>query len=97
MTGVEIYLDRLIGAIGGAVIAVAIIPPSTWFPFRRSMVSLFSGMLLEPIFRRYLGWQPDDDTIIASACIVAALSWWTWHGVIRAIEAGWLPWFKKAG
>lgn len=89
MTGAEIYLDRVMGAIGGAIIAVAIIPPGTWFPLRRTTVSLATGFMLEPIFRRYAGWLPEADNIIASACIVSTCSWWIWHGVIKAINAEW--------
>lgn len=90
MTGAEVYIDRIIGAIGGALIAPALIPPGTWFPLRRTLVSLLSGFMLEPIPRHYLGWQADADSIIAAACIVSTISWWTWHAVIRMIEAGWI-------
>lgn len=86
MTMEEIYALRLIGAAGGAVIAVAIVPPGTGFPLRRTLVSMFSGFMLEPIFRRYVGWLPEVDTIIASACVVSACSWWTWHALIRALN-----------
>lgn len=97
VTGTEIYLDRLIGAVGGAVIAVAIVPPGTWFPLRRTIVSLASGFMLEPILRRYLGWLSEADTIIASACIVSTCSWWIWHAVIKALDA-WnitIPWLSR--
>lgn len=97
MTLEEIYALRLLGAAGGAVIAVAIVPPGTWFPMRRATVSMFSGFMLEPIFRRYVGWLPEGDTVLASACIVSACSWWTWHAVIRALDV-WkinIPWITR--
>lgn len=97
MDPIEVYAYRLIGAIGGAVIAVSIVPPGTVLPLRRTLVSLSTGLMIEPILRRYIGWPPEPDTIIAAACIVSTCSWWIWHAVIRALSA-WkieVPWIMK--
>lgn len=93
---VEVLILRLIGAIGGSVIAVAIVPPGAWLPIRRLSVSLASGMMLTPIFRHYMGWPGDPDSIIAAACIVSACGWWIWHAIIRSLEAEWFQAWLQA-
>lgn len=81
-----ILILRLIGAAGGALIAVAIVP-SDHLPYRRTLVAIVSGLMLTPILRRYLHWSPEPDNIVAASCIVGALSWWTWHAAVLGSKA----------
>lgn len=97
MTGGEIYVLRFAGAIGGAVIAAALVPPGTWFPLRRTLVSLSTGFLLGGVWQWKLGWPNEPDLIAGASCIVSTLSWWCWHAFIRALEV-WkinFPWVTK--
>lgn len=97
MTGGEIYLLRLAGAVGGAIIAPALIPPGTWFPLRRTAVAVVSGFLLGGVWQWQLGWPNEPDLISGASCITSTLSWWTWHAVIKALDK-WnvtIPWITK--
>lgn len=97
MTGDEIYLLRLAGAVGGAIIAPALIPPGTWFPLRRTLVGVLSGFLLGGAWQWYFAWPNEPDLISGASCIISTCSWWAWHAVIKALDA-WnvsIPWFGQ--
>lgn len=83
---------RLIGGLGGSLIAIVVVQPDT-LPgvFKRLLVSLSSALMITPILARYLGWDDTPDSVIAAACIVAAVAWWVWHSLIRLAQSGWLP------
>ncbi len=90
------YLDilamRLVGGVGGSLIAIVIVQPNTIAGlFKRLVVSLSSATMLTPVLVEYLDWDDTPDSVIAAACIVAAVAWWVWHSLIRAAQAGWLP------
>lgn len=91
MTGGEIYALRVAGAVVGAIIAPALVPPGTWFPLRRTLVALLSGVFLGGLAQWHFGWPNEPDLIAGSACVVSTLSWWGWHAVLRLTQAGgWL-------
>jgi len=90
------YLDilalRFLGGLGGSLIAVAIVQPDTAAGLgKRLLVSLSSALTITPIMARYLDWDDTPDSVIAAACIVAAVAWWVWHSLIRLAQSGWLP------
>lgn len=83
----EILSLRLVGATGGGLIALVLIPSTPWrLRSRRMFVSVAMGLMLEPALRNYLDWPATEENIIASACIVGAVSWWAAQGIIRLIQ-----------
>lgn len=90
----EILALRVAGAVGGAVIALALVPAERHFPPDRIVVSLISGIVGAAPLRDYLGWERSPDNIVAAACFIAAVSWWSWQAIIAALQAGWL-WRRK--
>lgn len=83
---------RLIGALGGTIIALALIEPRSWRGLaQRAIVSMVSGTLcMEPFAEYILRWPSpilSPSRIIAASCITAAASWWIAHGAIRLIQA----------
>jgi len=92
----DILLMRLLGGLGGSLIAIVIVQPETIAGlFKRLLVSLSSSTMLTPILTDYLDWDDDADSVIAASCIVAAVAWWVWHSLIRAAQAGYFPWRKN--
>jgi len=86
---------RLLGGLGGALIAIVVVQPDTLSGlFRRLLVSLSSALMITPILAYYLGWDSSPDSVIAAACIVSAVAWWVWHSLIRLAQSGWLPWSR---
>jgi len=83
---------RLIGGLGGSLIAIVVVQPDTPFGLlKRLSASLLSAGFLTPKLAGYLGWGDDPDSVMAAACIVSAIAWWVWHSLIRLFQSGWLP------
>ena len=93
-------LCRAIGTGGGSILALAVVEePFTWAGLgRRLACSVVCGMMLGEAIGDQLGWSAIvPSRQISSSCLAAALGWWIMHALIRAIQAGWLFGFKKAG
>lgn len=83
---------RLLGTIGGTGIGLLLVQPATRQGlFSRAGVSILSGVLITPLARWYLEVPREPEVIIATACVVSALSYWAFHGVTAALRSGWLP------
>lgn len=92
---IEALAYSIVGTIGGAAIALALLQPDTPAGFaKRSLVSVASGMMLTPAVLSYFELAATRDNLIAGSCVVSAVAWWCWHGVIRAVQA-WSPTFPK--
>jgi hypothetical protein len=87
---IDIVLMRIIGGLGGSLIAIRGF-------FIRLEVSLISSIFFTGKLAGYLRWGDDPDSVIAAACIVAAVAWWVWHSLIRLAQSGWLPWIGRRG
>jgi hypothetical protein len=79
---------RLIGAVGGTIIALALVEPRTWRGLlQRAIVSLFCGVLLAEPVADYLDWSSlSPSRVLAASCLTAAGSWWIAHAVLRIIK-----------
>lgn len=85
-------LFRLIGAVGGTIIALALMEPRSWKDLiQRTLVCLVSGILCVELVSEYvLGWTAEPlppGKVIAASCLTAAGSWWIAHAIIRIINA----------
>lgn len=84
-------LAKAIGAVSGAIMALAILPPRTVREFwKRLGVSTLGGIIGAPVVISYAEWEPTTEIAMASAAIAAFVSWWLGGAVIRAARK-WTP------
>ena len=69
-------LEKLIGALSGAFLALVFMLPRSWGDFlRRSSASIVSGIVFASTFREWMEWADTMDNLVAAACASGFLSW----------------------
>lgn len=90
----QLRLWCLLGSLGGAFLAVALIPSREHTGnYARRLALKFaasgiSGLIFTPIVIRWCGWPVDSDVVLAVSATVAMLA----VGTLSALYPYWLKW-----
>jgi hypothetical protein len=78
---------KLLGALGGAVLAVVFVPPRTIKGFvRRITAALIAGPMFGPYAQAWAGFSDTWEGMAGAACLVAFASWWLMGAIKRALD-----------
>ena len=81
---------RLVGALGGAVVALAMSNDAkSWSGLRkRFYVSMVFGLFLADPIADWMKWDMTlPRRIVAASCTASMLGWWIMHALIRVVQA----------
>lgn len=79
---------KFAGSVAGAALALIFAPPRTIRGFlRRGFASIVCGMVFAPYARSKLGFHPDNEGLMAAACIASFAGWWVMGTSVRIIQA----------
>ncbi len=79
---------KFMGAAAGAALALVFVPPKTRQGFvRRLTAALIFGTVFANYVRGYLGFDQDQEGLIAAACLTGFVSWWLMGAIKRAADA----------
>lgn len=85
MDPVGALISKLLGALGGAFLALVFIPPQGWREFlSRGSGSIVAGIIFAPVVKSYLGWATDVESMMAAGAI-AAFAAWPVMGIMTAL------------
>lgn len=78
-------IAKLLGILGGTLLALVFIPPRTVSGFvRRTIAAIVFGFFFGHIVLAYLEWAPTDENITA-AWAIASFSSWYLMGISRKV------------
>jgi hypothetical protein len=82
---------KMIGSVCGTILALVFSPPRNRREFRRrASFSLIAGVALTPVATYFLPIGNDPESLVATACGTAFVSWWV-AGTLRRVIAAWNP------
>ena len=80
-------LFKVIGSVGGAVMALVFIYPKTSREFwTRLLFSIPAGIMFGGAAREWLKWPMTTEMILASSAVTAMLSWWVMGAFVRLAD-----------
>ena len=83
----EFAAAKAAGALAGAILALAFIPPRSWRALgQRALVAVVFGFVFEPISREWIGFQETGEGVSGAAAAAAFASWWIMTAVKRAVD-----------
>lgn len=86
-----VILHRMIGAAGGAFVALLVIWPRGWKEgVCRLVASIIIGTIFAPLVLDYAGWWDTADRNLAAGCAAGIIAWPAVGLVWRILQSDWL-------